>query len=222
MATLLTASPALAQAKVEGRTLLHVATDWPAHFPNVGATIALLVRAGIDVDAQYPHPDDPDVVHETPLHWAASSGDVAALDALLDAGATVDPLGGIFGGCTPFEEAVIFDHMDAAQRLLERGAALYLPGVAALGRLDLVRGYFDENDAVRTDIGLLPHWAEAPPAQVLLDRAFQFACRSGHLDIAIFLRERGADIHAMTPAKTSALDEATKNGHTHIMEWLAG
>jgi ankyrin repeat protein len=222
VASILASDPGLALKKVEGRSLLHVATDWPANLRNVGDSIALLVKAGADVDAQFPHPDNPEVVRETPLHWAASSGDVAAIDALLDAGATVDPLGGIFGGCTPFEEAVIFDHIPAALRLQERGAAQYLPGVAALGRLDLVRSYFDENDHVRTDIGMLPHWTEAPPVQVLLDRAFQFACRSGHLEIAVFLRERGAKVDAETPANTTALDEAKKNGHTRIVEWLAG
>lgn len=28
------------------RSVLHVATDWPAHFPNVAATIAALLGAG--------------------------------------------------------------------------------------------------------------------------------------------------------------------------------
>jgi len=60
--------------------LLHVATDWPGHFPHVSASIAALVEAGADVNARFHGPHE-----ETPLHWAASSADVAALDALLDA-----------------------------------------------------------------------------------------------------------------------------------------
>ncbi len=62
------------------RTLLHVATDWPGHFPHVSASIVALVEAGADVNARFHGPHE-----ETPLHWAASSDDVAALDALLDA-----------------------------------------------------------------------------------------------------------------------------------------
>ena len=52
-----------------GRTPLHVATDWPGHHPDVAATVAVLVRAGADVNAPFlgEHP-------ETPLHWAATSG----------------------------------------------------------------------------------------------------------------------------------------------------
>ena len=33
------------------RTLLHVATDWPGHFPNGAATVAALIEAGADVEA---------------------------------------------------------------------------------------------------------------------------------------------------------------------------
>jgi hypothetical protein len=64
------------------RTLLHVATDWPGHYPNTGATIAALVAAGADVNVRFTGPHT-----ITPLRWAASSDDVEALDALLDTGA---------------------------------------------------------------------------------------------------------------------------------------
>ena len=72
------------------RTLLHVATDWPGHFPNGAATVALLVDAGADVNARFTGPHT-----ETPLHWAASSDDVAVLDALLDAGADLEADGAV-------------------------------------------------------------------------------------------------------------------------------
>lgn len=35
------------------RTLLHVATDWPGHFPDGAATVAVLVTAGADVNARF-------------------------------------------------------------------------------------------------------------------------------------------------------------------------
>ena len=54
---LLADHPGLAVARVgndrEARTLLHVATDWPGHFPNGAATVAALVRAGADVNARF-------------------------------------------------------------------------------------------------------------------------------------------------------------------------
>src|SRR3954468_23440169 len=52
---LLAVHPGLAARRLPddgcGRTLLHVATDWPGHFPNVAATIATLVDAGADPNA---------------------------------------------------------------------------------------------------------------------------------------------------------------------------
>lgn len=85
--------PDLATARPErngvGRTLLHVVTDWPGHFPNGAASVAALVGAGADVNAPVTGPHA-----ETPLHWAASSDDVEVLDALLDAGADIDAPGG--------------------------------------------------------------------------------------------------------------------------------
>jgi hypothetical protein len=54
-------------------------TDWPGHYPNVADTIRVLVEAGANVSARFTGPRT-----ETPLHWAASSDDLDALDALLD------------------------------------------------------------------------------------------------------------------------------------------
>jgi hypothetical protein len=69
---LLADNPALATARLDdgggaSRTLLHVATDWPGHYPNGSATVAVLVEAGADVDARFTGPHT-----ETPLHWAAA------------------------------------------------------------------------------------------------------------------------------------------------------
>ena len=94
------------------RSLLHVATDWPGHFPNVGASIAVLVRAGADVNAR-----GRGAITETPLHWAASSDDVDALDALLDAGANIDAGGAVIASGRPLSDAVAFGQWNAAPGL---------------------------------------------------------------------------------------------------------
>lgn len=50
----LAADPALATARPDGqRTLLHVLTDWPGHFPRALETLAVLLAAGADVDARF-------------------------------------------------------------------------------------------------------------------------------------------------------------------------
>ena len=220
---LLAADPGLVVRTLPGnpRSMLHHATDWPGHRPNVGATIALLVAAGADPNVAMPLGDKAEVA-ETPLHWAASANDVAAVEALLEAGAEVDALGGIFGGCTPYEEAIIFEQYDTARRLLAAGATDYLPGAAALGHGHLIDDFFDDAGEVRLDLRVLPNWDPLPSRQTILDRAFQFACRAGHLTIATTLLERGADPQARTPVDTSPLDEAADNGHTAVVEWLTG
>ena len=92
------------------------------------------MAAGADVDARFAGPHT-----ETPLHWAASSDDIEALDALLDAGADIEADGAVIGGGTPMADAVAFGQWAAARRLLERGARTNLWQAAALGLADRVR-----------------------------------------------------------------------------------
>ncbi len=221
VAALLADTPSLANQRLPGndRSMLHYATDWPGHHPDVATSITRLIEAGADPDVAMPQADSP-AVAETPLHWAASSDDVDAARALLDGGATVDALGGIFDGCTPYVEAIIFQKYGAAQLLLDRGAADWLPGAAALGHAERVEQFFDADGSLRSDVGRLLHDDLAPNAPMFLDRAFQFACRAGHLAIAKFLLERGADPSATSPAGTSAREMAEPNGHADVVRWL--
>ena len=87
--------------------MLHLATDWPGHLPRVGETIALLAAAGAPVDGRFAGPHE-----ETPLHWAASCDDIAALDALLDAGADIEADGAVLTGGTPLSDAVVFGSVE--------------------------------------------------------------------------------------------------------------
>ncbi len=148
---LLAADSEVAVARIVGgdgfsRTLLHVAADWPGHFPNGAATVAALVAAGADVNAAV-IPTDPTRPRETPLHWAASSDDVAVLDALLDSGADIEATGAVFTGGTAMSDAVIFAQWNAARRLMERGAQTTIWQAGALGLLDRVRAALHQRTA---------------------------------------------------------------------------
>src|SRR6476661_376478 len=90
---LLQSNPSLATARIRGRTLLHIATDWPGHFPNATAIVAELIARGADVNARF----GGGAHTETPLHRAASSDDVAVLDVLLDHGADLEATGAVIG-----------------------------------------------------------------------------------------------------------------------------
>jgi hypothetical protein len=131
---LLDQHPRLAAARIgsddQSRTLLHVATDWPGHLPNVAQTISALADAGAHVNARFVGSHA-----ETPLHWAASSDATDAIDALLAAGADLEADGAVLGGGTPVA-AVGFGQWEAARLLVERGAATRLKDAAALGLMD--------------------------------------------------------------------------------------
>ena len=56
------------------------------------------------------------------MHWAASSDDVGAIDALVAAGANIEAPGAVTGGRTPIADATAFGQWDATRRLIENGA----------------------------------------------------------------------------------------------------
>jgi ankyrin repeat protein len=199
---LLADNPGLATARIDQRTLLHLATDWPGHFPNVAATVAALVAAGSNPNApaigRFP---------ETPLHWAASSDDVEAIDALLDGGADIEAPDASIAGGTPLDDAIGYGQWRAARRLVERGARVEkLWHAAALGIMPLVEAHFG---------------AVTAPAPVAVNDAFCQACHGGQFRAAEYLLARGADINWVPGwAKETPLDMAECSGATDLIEWL--
>lgn len=206
--TLLTEHPALSTARLGddgpngmSRTLLHVVTDWPGHFPNGADVVRLLVEAGADVNARFRGPHE-----ETPLHWAASSNDVAVLDALLDLGADIEAPGAVIAGGTPLADARAFGNWETGLRLVERGARTTLTDSATLGLIDRVEAAFDAIPA---------------PTPDEKNRAFWGACHGGRLDCAEYLLDRGADLNWVPEWEPlTPLDAAQRRDATELVGWL--
>lgn len=201
LAAVLATNPELANARLAaygGRSLLHVATDWPGHLPAVGATIRTLVAAGADPDVRAigRHP-------ETPLHWAASSDDADAIDALLDAGADINAQGAVIGDGTPLADATAFGQWQAARRLVDRGAAVTLWEASALGLLPLVRQHL-----------------AAGPAGDDITGSFWGACHGGQLAAAALLLDSGADLNWVGWDNLTPLDVARRSAAWDVVEWL--
>jgi hypothetical protein len=197
--------PALATAGLgsergRARTLLHVATDWPGHFPNGPAVVAALVAAGTDVNGRFTGPHA-----ETPLHWAASSDDVAVLDALLDAGADINAGGAVSGGGTPLADATAFGQWQAARRLIERGARTELWEEAALGLMDRLTARFTGTQT---------------PDPEEITHAFWSACHGGRQPAAAFLLEHGADPDWIGYDGLTPLDAAARSEAGDLVDWL--
>ena len=199
---LLTRHPGLARAGIatpDGtRSLLHVATDWPARRPRSAETVATLAAHGADVRARFTG----GAHAETPLHWAASADDVAALDALLDHGAEIDADGAVIGGGTALADAVAFGQWDAARRLVERGASTTLWQAAALGM----------TEAVERDAG------GATPDE--LANAFWCACHGGQRATAELLLARGAERDRPLHDGLTPLAAAARSGADDVVDWL--
>ena len=183
------------------RSLLHVVTDWPGHYPNGAATVAVLVEAGADVNARFTGPHQ-----ETPLHWAASSDDVEVLDALLDAGADIEATGAVIAGGTPLTDAVAFGQWQAARRLVERGASVPFREAAALGLMDRIEPCFAGDDSPTPDD---------------ITQAFWYACHGGQQRVAEYLLERGAELNwVSTWDQLTPLDGARRSGADGLVDWL--
>jgi ankyrin repeat protein len=198
---LLACDPALAGARVDGsRTLLHVATDWPGHFPGAAASVAALIEVGADVDAPFAGAHT-----ERPLHWAASSDDVEVLDVLVAAGADLEASGGVIGGGTPLADAVAFGQWNAARRLVEHGARTTLWQAAARGLVDRVEGLLS---------------ADPPPGADDVTNAFWCACHGGQRATADILLERGADVDWAGHDGLTPLDAARRSGADEVVAWL--
>jgi uncharacterized protein len=196
------ASARIADNKGRSRTPLHIATDWPGHFPNGPGVVAALIRAGADPNA----PIEGSWHSETPLHWAASSDDVEALDALLDGGADIEAPGASIGGGTPLDDAVAFGQWRVARRLVERGARTRLWHAAALGLLDRLEEAF-----ARTP----------PPTPGEVTEAFWQACHGGQRQSAEYLLGRGADLNwVATWDDHTPLDMADNAGAEDLVAWL--
>lgn len=204
---LLAERPSLATARITqegpaagGRSLLHIATDWPGHFPRADAVIAALVDAGADPDARFVGTHT-----ETPLHWAASNDDVTALDALIAAGADIEASGAVIGGGTPLADARGFGQWRAARRLLEHGARADLQDAATLGLLDQVEAFIAAPDS---------------PTRAAITSAFWGACHGGQLPTARRLLQQGANPNWIGYDGMTPLDVARAQGADDVVRWL--
>jgi ankyrin repeat protein len=182
------------------RTLLHVATDWPGHHPNGPAVIAALIASGADVNARCTGAHT-----ETPLHWAASSDDTPALDALLDAGADLEARGAVIGGGTALADATAFGQWHAARRLLERGAQPTFFDAAALGLLERVGSFLASDPA---------------PTAEQINGALWGACHGDQQPAAELLLDHGADPHRVGWDGLTPLQAARRSEADRLADWI--
>ena len=152
---------------------------------------------------------DPDFHDGLPMSSAVSYGALRVAEALLDAGAAVD---GVDGDGLPMAYPLHFGRTDVAEYLAERGATLDLRFAAGLGKLDLVKSFFNEDGTVKPDSMQLadPYGHETKregknvvqaerTTQNILMQAMYFACKNARLEAVAFLLDHVEDINAVVP-----------------------
>jgi uncharacterized protein len=130
---------------------------------------------------------------------------VAAVDALLDAGADIEADGAVIGGRTAVSNAIAFRQWNAALRLVERGARTTFAEGAALGLHDRLQAYL-----------------AAAPEEDAITAAFWGACHGDQQYIAEQLLEHGADLNWIGWDQLTPLDEAIRGDANRLARWLRG
>lgn len=158
-----------------------------------------LIAAGAEVEAE----------GGLPLTSAISFNAVRVVEALLDSGAAVD---GVDGDGVPMAYAMHFGFTGIGELLAQRGAKLDLRFAAGLGRIELVKSWFNPDGSLKAGAGALadPYGLKAKARgesafrcertrENILSQSLFFACVNGKLDVADFLLAQSANINAIVP-----------------------
>jgi ankyrin repeat protein len=196
-------------------TLLHYLAangveDYRQKTPRNAAAVArMLLKAGADVDATIEaYGTEWTVVGlvATSLHPLDAGVQVSLLEILLDAGAAVD---GVAKEWTPLVAALRNGRGEAAEFLADRGASLDLEGASGVGRLDVVKSFFNDDDSLK-------HGA----TKTQMEAGFLWACEYGRNNVVDFLLKHRVDLWAHDLNGQTGLHWAIVGGQLETMKLL--
>lgn len=218
---LLHANPKLAHvrsSREHGSTLLHYVSangveGYRQKTPkNIVEIAELLLGAGADVNTGadvYQGSCTALGLVATSVHPQQAGVQHLLMQLLLDHGASMDRPG-LAGGRHSLVLACFANGQpDAAKFLAHCGAPLDLEAAAGLGRLELVKSFFNADGSLKPP---------ATPRQ--LQNGFLWACMNGHEEVAVFLLERGADLYDPADTGATALHWAAGAGHLGLVQRL--
>jgi hypothetical protein len=219
---LLRADPSLVHARStrEHRsTLLHyVAANGVENYrqktpPNIVQIAETLLDAGAEVDAvadMYGGNATTLGLAATSIHPLRAGVQNALIDLLLERGAQLDWPSGAGRDVSIVTGCLANGRGEAAEHLALHGARLDLESASGVGRLDVVRGFFN------TDGTLKPSATETQ-----MRDGFTWACEFGRTDVVAFLLERGMDVTAkLRNHGNTGLHWASFGGHVSTVQLL--
>jgi uncharacterized protein len=143
------------------------------------------------------------------LFDAIRAGNLAAIQSLLDADPSLASAKND-SKVSAVLMSIYTGHREIRDLLLARGATLELHDAAAAGNLERVQHLVEKNPMVSNSF--------SPDGFPVVALAAVF----GHLEVARYLAEHGADIDASSTNGSgyNALTGAVASGHTEIVKWL--
>lgn len=143
----------------------------------------------------------------------------ALVDTLIDYGAAVD---GVDGDGSPLMTAYRFHYPKAAAALLHRGAKVEnILSAAAVGRLDLIDAFIDDNGRLRPDAPLVQvKWPRLPnDPNAHLGWALAWGCTFGPFEAVDLMLRKGVDPEGRDDDGT-ALHSAAGHGRMDVVRLL--
>jgi ankyrin repeat protein len=199
-------------------TLLHYVSangveDFRQKTPkNIVEIARILLDAGADVDAEseaYGGNSTALGLAATSLHPEQAGVQIPLLETLLAYGATIEHQGLAGSGNGAIKGCLANGQGDAAEFFAARGASMDLEDAAGVGRLDVVRQYFREDGALRSDA-----------SQEQLESGFLYACGYGRTEVVRFLLDKGVNPGVRNGDGQTGLHWSTFGPHVDITEML--
>jgi ankyrin repeat protein len=208
-------------ARTHHSTLLHYVgangvEGWRQRTPKNAVQIAeILLDAGAEVDAtadMYKGGCTTLGLVATSIHPKVAGVVQPLIDVLLARGARIDARGAGGGGNAGLmiNSCLANGRPEAAEYLAERGAPLDLESAAGVGRLDVVKSFFNSDGTLKTS---------ATRAQ--MNAGFTWACEYGRTDVVEYLLDHGMNINERTaPHKQKGVHWAAYGGHIDTVKAL--
>ncbi len=178
--------------------------------PNAVQIADVLIRAGAEIDAMadmYGGSTTLGLV-ATSIHPLRAGVQDALMERLLGHGADMDHPGAAGNGHRIVNGCLANGRPGAAEFLARRGARLDLEGAAGVGRLEIVRTFFDEAGRLKPTA-----------SNDQLQSGLQWACEYGHTPVVEFLLQKGIAVKDLHRGQT-ALHWAAYGGHVEIVKLL--
>jgi len=171
-----------------------------------------LLKSGAEVDAEadvYRGGCTTLGLAATSVHPEVAGVQDALLQLLLDHGAVIEKPNLAGNQHTALTACLANGRPRAAEFLAAQGAQLDLESAAGLGRIDVVKSYFDSDNKL-----------DARATKRQLQKAFLWACMYGREDTALYLLNHGADLLDRADSGATALHWAAGGGHLSIVKLL--